>query len=95
MKKLFTTSALSLAITGPAFAQGVLLPREPVTTGTVIQGTPNNTGNDRNVTIAPGSTGASTIQTDSAAGGNAGQPERAVPQGGASGSGSNGGASGG
>jgi hypothetical protein len=34
------------------------------------------------VTIAPGSTGASTIQTNSATGGNASQPERAVPQGG-------------
>jgi hypothetical protein len=95
MKKLLTMSALALLIAGPACAQGLPVPRGPVTTGTVIQGTPNNTGNDRNVTIAPGSTGASTIQTDSAAGGNAGQPERAVPQGGASGSGSQGGSPGG
>jgi hypothetical protein len=48
------------------------MPREPSTTGTVIQRTPNNTGNDRNVTIASGATGAETIETDSAAGGNAG-----------------------
>jgi hypothetical protein len=95
MKKLLVISALSLVIAEQSFAQGLTAPRGSTTTGTVIQGTPNNTGNDRNITIAPGATGASTIETDSAAGGNAGQPERAVPQGGASGSGSNGGASGG
>ncbi|GJD99592.1 hypothetical protein [Methylobacterium isbiliense] len=52
----------------------------PAATGTVAPA-PNTTGNNPNVTIAPGPTGASTIQTDSAAGSNAGQPSRAVPQG--------------
>lgn len=60
----------------------------PAATGTVAP-SPNTTGNSPNVTIAPGPTGASTIQTDSAAGSNAGQPSRAVPQGsGGGGSGS-------
>ena len=95
MKKLVVVSTLALTIACPAFAQGVSVFRGPSTTGTAVQRTPNNTGNDRNVTIAPGATGASTIQTDSAAGGNAGQLERAMPQGGASGSGSQGGSPGG
>ncbi|KAB1071672.1 hypothetical protein F6X51_18585 [Methylobacterium planeticum] len=75
MTKFATISAMALLIASPAFAQGVPVAREPgVAGGAVIQGTPNNTGNDREVTLAPGATGASTIQTDSAAGGNAGQP---------------------
>ena len=90
MKKLIAVSTLMLTIAGSAFAQGLPIAREPGTTGTVIQLQPNNTGNDRSVIIAPGATGAETIETDSAAGGNAGQPSRAVPQGGASGSGSQG-----
>lgn len=61
---------------------------EPETTGTIIRGQ-NNTGNDLNVTVPYGATGADTLQTDSAVGGNANQPALAVPQG------SGGGASGG
>jgi hypothetical protein len=85
--------SLALTFTGHAYAQEPVHPPAARTgpadsTGTVVAPSPNTTGNDRNVTIAPGATGASTVQTDSAAGGNAGQPERAVPQGGASGSGS-------
>lgn len=57
----------------------------PPTTGTIIQAQPNTTGNDRDVIIAPGATGAETITTDSAAGGNANLPERAVPNGSAGG----------
>ena len=51
------------------------------TKGTVAAPTPGTTGNDRNIVIAPGATGASTIQSDSAAAGNAGHPSRRVPQG--------------
>lgn len=60
----------------------------PATTGTITRGQ-NNTGSDVNVTVPFGATGADTLQTDSAVGGNANQPARAVPQG------SGGGASGG
>ncbi|GJE46217.1 hypothetical protein [Methylobacterium soli] len=95
MKKLIAVSTFALTIAGSALAQGFPAAREPEATGTVIQRQLNNTGNDRSVIIAPGATGAETIETDSAAGGNAGQPSRAVPQGGASGSGGNGGVGGG
>jgi hypothetical protein len=47
-------------------------------------------GRGRGQTISRGATGASTISRNSAAGGNANQPERAVPQG--SGGGGSGGA---
>jgi hypothetical protein len=40
---------------------------------------PNSTGNDRDLVISRGATGADTIETDSAAGGNAGRPEQAIP----------------
>ena len=45
----------------------------------------NNIGGDRNVQIPRGATGAGTITTDSAAGGNANQPPRPLLQGGAGG----------
>lgn len=57
----------------------------PSTTGAIIEAQPNTTGNDRDIIVAPGSTGAETITTDSAAGGNASHPERAVPNGSAGG----------
>lgn len=82
MKKLTLASIAVLAAT-PAFAQG--LPRQPGTTGTVIQSQPNTTGNDRDVVISRGATGADTVTTDSAAGGNANQPSRAVTNGSAGG----------
>ncbi|MCF4124454.1 hypothetical protein HBB12_003540 [Methylobacterium sp. SyP6R] len=72
-----------LAFAGAAAAQTPATPAAPIApgvTGTVAP-SPGNTGSNPNITVAPGGTGASTIQTDSAAGGNAGQPSRAVPQG--------------
>lgn len=57
----------------------------PETTGAIVEVQPNTTGNDLDVIIAPGRTGASTITTDSAAGGNSEHPERAVPNGSAGG----------
>ena len=87
MKKLILASVAVLAV-APTFAQG--LPRQPGTTGTVIQSQPNTTGNDRDVVISRGATGADTVTTDSAAGGNANQPSRAVPNGSAGGGGSGG-----
>lgn len=80
-------TAVSVAITfvGSATAQSLPIPRDPNTTGTVIQLQPNTTGNDRDVIISRGATGADTITTDSAAGGNANRPEQAVPNGSAGG----------
>lgn len=74
------TCALGLALAAlaclPASAQprpgsGVIVTDDGSVTG----------GRDRGVTISRGATGADTITGNSAAGGNANQPERAVPQG--------------
>ena len=82
--------AATLAFAAPAFAQ-TTAPTAP-RPGAPVTGGQNNTGADTNVTVPRGSTGADTVQTDSAAGGNANQPSRAVPQGsGGGGSGSAGG----
>lgn len=84
MRSMILGVAAALTLAGAAAAQTPATPVTPVApgvTGTVAP-SPGNTGSNPNVTIAPGGTGASTIQTDSATGGNAGQPSRAVPQGG-------------
>ena len=88
MKRMILAGLLAAASTS-AFAQSTApnTPTGTVAPGTAVGSTPNSTGGGANVTVAPGATGASTIQTDSAAGGNASQPERRVPQG--SGGGSN------
>ncbi|GEP04423.1 hypothetical protein [Methylobacterium oxalidis] len=92
MNRLIVISALALTASTAAFAQERAVPPPPGASGTVVTGQPNTTGNSRDVIIAPGATGAETATTNSAAGGNAGQPSRAVPQGSA---GSSGGTSGG
>ena len=46
---------------------------------------PNITGNDRDVIVSRGATGADTATTDSAAGGTANWPEQAIPNGSARG----------
>ncbi|WP_407520881.1 hypothetical protein [Methylobacterium oryzisoli] len=87
MSTTILAAAFSLTFAGFAQAQAPAgqVPPAPGTPGPAATGTvapaPNTTGNSPNVTVAPGPTGASTIQTDSAAGSNAGQPSRAVPQG--------------
>ena len=85
MKNLILAS-LAVLFAAPAIAQ-VELPRQPGTSGTVIQNQPNTTGNDRDLVISRGATGADTATTDSAAGGNANQPSRSVPNGSAGGGG--------
>ncbi|TXM67272.1 hypothetical protein FV222_02625 [Methylobacterium sp. WL103] len=52
---------------------------------------PNTTGNDRDLVISRGATKAEATTMDSAAGGNARLPERAVPNGSAGGGSSSGG----
>ncbi|MHC2021365.1 hypothetical protein [Methylobacterium sp. CM6247] len=90
MKTLLFASA-ALLFTVPALAQGVA-PSQPGTSGVVIENQPNTTGNDRDVIVSRGATGAETATSDSAAGGNANQPSRSVPNGSAGGgSGGNGG----
>jgi hypothetical protein len=77
---------LAAALPGAASAQVPARPGVPGSAEPVVTRTPGTTGNDRNVVVVPGPTGASTLQTDSAAAGNAGQPARAVPQGSGGGS---------
>lgn len=80
--KFILPFAAALVLSAPALAQGTVAPSRtaPTTTGTVAP-QEGNTGGGTSAVVAPGPTGASTINTDSAAGGNAGQPSRRVPQG--------------
>lgn len=77
-----TLSASALAQTGVPNGPGVVGPR---TTGATTEIQPNTTGNDADLVVARGATGAETITTNSAAGGNANLPERSVPNGSAGG----------
>ncbi len=74
-------SLAAISFAGAANAQMRVGPDVPRPSSPVVAPTVGTTGNDRNVAIAPGPTGASTIQTDSAAASNAAQPARKVPQG--------------
>ena len=51
----------------------------------MIQNQPNTTGNSGDLVISYGATGADTVTTNSAAGGNASRPEQAFPNGSANG----------
>nr|WP_091972781.1 hypothetical protein [Methylobacterium gossipiicola] len=73
MKTVLVAAALFAA--APALAQV----GTPQPSGTVVQQEPNSTGNDANIAISRGPTGADTVTTDSAAGGNAARPEQAIP----------------
>jgi hypothetical protein len=81
LKTFAFAAAFTLTLSGAAFAQAPAGTGAPGTTGPTVQTTPGTTGNDPNVAISHGPTGASTVQTDSAAAGNAGHPSRRVPQG--------------
>jgi hypothetical protein len=83
--KLVFTASLTLILPGSVLAQPLEPGGLPRTTGAIVQQQPNTTGNDPDVIIARGATGADTITTNSAAGGNASRPERAVPNGSANG----------
>lgn len=84
MRTLLLATALFAAT--PALAQ-VGPPGQPGAPGVVVQSEPNSTGNDANIAISRGATGADTATTDSAAGGNASRPEQAIPNGSANGGG--------
>ncbi|PIK70589.1 hypothetical protein CS379_23840 [Methylobacterium frigidaeris] len=76
---------ITLSMIGATSAQ-TLPPRGPgadypAATGAIIERQSNTTGNVPDLVIAPGATGAETITTNSAAGGNARLPERPVPNG--------------
>lgn len=81
----FVAACLVPLTAGPADARSRHKSRSIVTNDGSVTG-----GRGRSQTISRGATGASSINRNSAAGGNANQPERAVPQG--SGGGGSGGA---
>lgn len=97
MLRLITALAIT-ALATPVLAQTGYAPSldtstpstGPDTTGSIFIEN-GNTGGEPSVTIPYGPTGADTFQSNSAAGGNAGQPARAVPQGSGAGSDSGGG----
>jgi len=80
----FVLLAVTLFVAAPAVAQ-VGAPHQPGTGAPIVTREPNTTGNDRDIVISRGATGADTVTTDSAAGGNANQPSRAIPNGSAGG----------
>jgi len=84
--KIVLLVGVALLTAAPAFAQSGPS-GEPGRTGTVIQSEPNSTGNDANIAISRGATGADTVTTNSAAGGNAARPEQAIPNSSANGGG--------
>jgi hypothetical protein len=77
MKNLILASVVLFAA-APAIAQSGA-PRPPGTGSPIVVREPNSTGNDRDVVVSRGATGADTATSDSAAGGNASRPEQAVP----------------
>lgn len=91
-RTLVTLIALGCLGSGAASAQGRPpgLPSGPFPPGTIIQQQNNITGGGVDYLIAPGPTGADTISSNSAAAGNANQPERAIPQGSGGGGGGGG-----
>jgi hypothetical protein len=91
MKTVLTvTCGLALAVAGFASLTTSAGAQTRPESGAIVTDDGSVTGGrDRGVTISRGATGADTITNNSAAGGNANQPERAVPQGsGGGGSGS-------
>lgn len=88
--KLTLAAALAASFVTPALAQVI---ETPTSTAVVVpQGAPgvvtpmnNATGEAGAITYTPSGRAADTISNDSAAAGNAGQPSRAAPQGGAGG----------
>lgn len=87
MRKFVGLTALAIVASGSALAQSGPPASPPAGTSPTVQRQPNTTGNDRDVVVSRGRTGAGTVTTDSAAGGNAGHPERAVPNGSSNGGG--------
>lgn len=82
LRIVVSAGALALSVM-PALAQGLMSPNGE--RGVVIQNQPNTTGNSRDRVISYGATGADTVTTNSAAGGNASRPEQAIPNGSAGG----------
>ncbi len=83
VRTIATTATIVLGLTGAALAQSTTTaPAAPQSSAPVVAPQSGSTGSPSATTISPNGNPADTITTNSAAGGNAGQPSRAVPQGG-------------
>ena len=89
MTRTLLATVLAVALVAPAAAQGVETPTGAVVVPPgapgVVSTQTDTTGSVPSVTYSPTGQPADTITTDSAAGGNANQPSRVAPQGGAGG----------
>ena len=83
VRTLAASATIALGLTGAALAQpATTAPAAPQSSAPVVVPQSGSTGSPNAATISPNGNPADTITTNSSAGGNAGQPERAVPQGG-------------
>lgn len=80
MHKLSLALAGALTLASPALAQSGGQSDSIARSATIVTGE-DNTGGRGSVVISRGATGADTITDNSAAGGNASLPERAIPNG--------------
>ncbi|MCJ2011236.1 hypothetical protein [Methylobacterium sp. J-076] len=85
VRHLVASGSLLLGLSGAALAQTApVAPGASPSSAPVVVPQSGSTGAPNAATISPNGNPADTITTDSAAGGNAGQPSRAIPQGGGS-----------
>lgn len=83
VRHLILSGTVLLGLSGAALAQATpAAPGAHPSTGPVVAPQSGSTGAPNAATISPNGNPADTISTNSAAGGNAGQPSRAIPQGG-------------
>lgn len=83
VRTIAASTAILLGLSGAALAQAATTaPAAPQSSAPVVTPQSGSTGAPNAATISPNGNPADTITTNSSAGGNAGQPSRAVPQGG-------------
>lgn len=83
VRHLILSGTVLAGLSGAALAQTTpAAPGAHPSTGPVVAPQSGSTGAPNAATISPNGNPADTISTNSAAGGNAGQPSRAIPQGG-------------
>ncbi|MGC5777612.1 hypothetical protein [Methylobacterium sp. NFXW15] len=81
VRHIAVSAAFLTGLTGAALAQ-TSPAQPPASSAPVVAPQSGSTGSPNAATISPNGNPADTVTTNSSAGGNAGQPSRAVPQGG-------------
>lgn len=83
VRTIAASTTILLGLSGAALAQAATTaPTAPQSSAPVVAPQSGSTGAPNAATISPNGNPADTITTNSSAGGNAGQPSRAIPQGG-------------